>query len=773
VEKLLLVAAIVLLATAASGKTGLPDFVVPDCLGVNIHFVGPEHKQVDQIADAGFRYIRMDYIWNHVEKERSDYNFKPYDELLDALKKRDIRPLFILCYGNVHYDEGNAPRTDEGRKAFVEYARAAAEHFKGEGILWELWNEPNLAQFWRPAPSVEDYIKLAKLVYPALKKADPDCTVLAPALAGWDFGYFEQACKLGLLENTDVVSLHAYGAAKPEDAAQYYANIRAIIGKHAPKGREIPIVSGEWGYPAVKGFTVEKQGEFIVRQFLTNLMNDVRLSIWYDWHDDGPDPDENEHHFGTVYLDYKPKPAYFAVQTLTRELAGYAFAARLTTGSSDDYLALFRKGDDYRLAAWTAGRPHKVKLPVDVEQFEVVSLEGVRSPLQATGGEIDLELSGAVQYIEPLQPSKRWAMEAAWKVSARTVWNDGRLEAEVVSESTGGDAVLKVSGNGLAAQQTSAEGRPDRPVTLRTRGRYVHNGDSTPNVTVSLTVKGTDRPMVRVIPVDPSACPRVEVLPPAEGELLIEVSRPESDYPAEFAGKLLIGSLSGVKLEERAVEVDLPEGSDRAVYRFRMAQEPALVYSFSCRLVDSDGGDVVRIPTRRYTIVETFADGKVGDVVNEYALELDGDSQVPAKADLIYAKAPAGGPGPVCAKLDYEFEQGWRFVRVSPRPMIRIPEKPLYAKLWVKGDDGDGLSRLRLLDSDGQTFQPDYGRLNFAEWRCLTADLTCASAGHWGGKNDGVVRYPVSWDTLFLLDNAGGRKSNGTVHLGSLMVCYD
>lgn len=45
-------------------------------------------------------------------------------------------------------------------------------------------------------------------------------------------------------------------------------------------------------------------------------MNDVPLSIWYDWHDDGQDPKEKEHNFGTVTWDYQPKPAYLAAQTL-------------------------------------------------------------------------------------------------------------------------------------------------------------------------------------------------------------------------------------------------------------------------------------------------------------------------------------------------------------------------------------------------------------------------------------------------------------------------
>lgn len=748
---------------AASSKTGLPDFVVPDCLGVNIHFTGSQDEQVEHIAEAGFRYIRMDVIWSHVEKTKGQYDLKGYEELVDSLSRRSIRPLFILCYGNPLYDEGKAPHTDEGRRAFVAFVKATAERFKGKGILWEIWNEPNLGQFWRPEASVEDYLKLAKLVYAALKEADPGCTVLAPALSGWDFGFLEKAFKLGLLECTDVVSLHAYGSAIPEDAARYYATVRALISKYAPKGKELPIVSGEWGYTAV-GMKVETQGEYLARCFLTNLMNDARVSIWYDWHDDGPDPKEVEHHFGTVYLDYKEKPAYHAMRTLSTELAGYAPASRISAESDQDYLALFRKGDDYRLAAWTTGQPHKAKIPVDVPRCDVVALTGERTSIDAKDGALEVELSGAVKYIEPLQPSKRWALEAEWKVRATAVWDNGKLMAEIASDGPDAGGSLKATGKGLG--KTEARGG-------ELRGDYVWDGESRPHITVSLTAKGTDRPLVRVVEIDTSACPSVEVLPPSTGELAFAIRQPASGAGMAFKGKLVLGNYGGIRPARDFEMVDLRAGESQQVVRLKTAQEPSAVYSFACKLVDESGRDVVRLPAKRYSVVEAFAGGNIGDAVSKYACELDGDPKVPAKASLTYAKAPGDAPGDVCARLDYEFDTGWRFVRVSPRPMTPIPERPRWAKLWIKGDGHDGLARLRVADSEGQTFQPDYGRLNFSEWRCLTAEMTGEGAGHWGGANDGIVRYPVSWDTLFLLDSAGGRKASGVVYLGPLMLCYD
>ena len=57
-------------------------------------------------------------------------------------------------------------------------------------------------------------------------------------------------------------------------------------------------------------------------QQLANLLNNVPLSIWYDWKNDGTDANDAEHNFGTVFPDLQPKPAYRAMQTLTHELSG-------------------------------------------------------------------------------------------------------------------------------------------------------------------------------------------------------------------------------------------------------------------------------------------------------------------------------------------------------------------------------------------------------------------------------------------------------------------
>ena len=44
-------------------------------MGVNIHFTNPKPGEIKLIADAGFRWVRMDFKWDVTERERDQYDF--------------------------------------------------------------------------------------------------------------------------------------------------------------------------------------------------------------------------------------------------------------------------------------------------------------------------------------------------------------------------------------------------------------------------------------------------------------------------------------------------------------------------------------------------------------------------------------------------------------------------------------------------------------------------------------------------------------------------
>ena len=160
---------------------------------------------------------------------------------------------------------------------------------------------------------------------------------IGPATLQIDFKFLEECFKSGLLEYWKAVSVHPYRQTGPETAVPEYAEIAEDDRPVRPHGKTIPIISGEWGYSSAwKDFDEARQGRMLARELLVNLTEAVPVSIWYDWHDDGPDPKEPEHHFGTVLAAYHggrdpaydPKPAYRAMKTLAAELGVFSFAKR-------------------------------------------------------------------------------------------------------------------------------------------------------------------------------------------------------------------------------------------------------------------------------------------------------------------------------------------------------------------------------------------------------------------------------------------------------------
>jgi hypothetical protein len=395
--------------TSASPHPSLPSDVVPDGLGVNIHFTDPAAGEMEMLAAGGFHWVRMDFSWGRTERERGKYDFSPYDRLLASLEAHKMRGLFILDYGNDLYQADGAVTTVEAREAFARWAAAAVVHFRGHGILWEIWNEPNIG-FWKPKPDVGQYIALALATSEAIHKAAPEEAVIGPATSGVDLGFLEECFKAGLLERWAAVSVHPYRQSPPETAALDYLKLRRLINRHAPNGKTIPILSAEWGYSAAwKGYDADIQGRMLPRQWLSNLAQGVPLSIWYDWHDDGTDAKEAEHHFGTVahahHGDrdpaYDPKPAYLAARTLSSVLKGFRFAKRIAVGGADDYVMLFTKGDERVLAIWTiAVESHSLKIPCSAGRFELVRHTGERpAPVTVEADTLTITVDDAPQYL--------------------------------------------------------------------------------------------------------------------------------------------------------------------------------------------------------------------------------------------------------------------------------------------------------------------------------------------------------------------------------------
>lgn len=378
----------------------LPGRVIPEPFGVNIHFTQPAPGELELLDAMGVDFVRMDLFWHQIEHEcQGCYDFAAYDQLVAQLSERGIRLILILDYGNLLYGGGDAHHYDEGRAAFARFSATAARRYRGRGIIWEIWNEPNLDKFWHGSPDPLSYARLATATITAIRSVDPTALIVGPATSGFPWEYLQTLAAAGLYTKLDAVTVHPYRFDAPESAWADYAQLRTILDRASPD-RKIPIIAGEWGYATVEGgITERQQAAYLTRQYLSHLTADVELSIWYDWRNDGLNPHDPEHNFGLVTAELAPKISYRAAQTLVATLSGYQFQRRIPLANPADYLLLFRNHERVALAAWTTGEPHSVTLPAFCEVVESVNLLGATQPLTATNGGLDISLASAPGYV--------------------------------------------------------------------------------------------------------------------------------------------------------------------------------------------------------------------------------------------------------------------------------------------------------------------------------------------------------------------------------------
>ena len=387
----------------------------PTGTGVNIHFTDAQPGEIKMIADAGFRWVRMDFKWEVTETQRGVYNFAPYERLLAALDEYHIRAYFILDYGNPLYTPDKAVRTEEARQAFARWAIAAAKHFANRGIVWELFNEPDIEIFWPPKPNVGEYVALALTVSRTWRAQVPNEILIGPATAAIDVPFLESTFKAGLLQYWSAVSIHPYRKTTPETVAADYCDVRKLIQTYkGTASNTVPIISGEWGYSSVSRWMNEtQQAEMLTRQFLTNAANGIPISIWYDWKDDGLDVNEPEHHFGIVRHEFRQngdspfesKPAYLAAKTVNAFLAGSTYQKRLMLAGSDTFVLVFSNSGRERIAAWTTSTSaRQVSISLKPGSYSVTTASGekIRDVSVGQNG-LTVELSSSPVFVWPVR----------------------------------------------------------------------------------------------------------------------------------------------------------------------------------------------------------------------------------------------------------------------------------------------------------------------------------------------------------------------------------
>lgn len=205
-------------------------------------------EQLRMIADAGFTWIRQEFVWEDIEVDgrgqftdsRNDVDgdgvidtidgWAKYDRIVDMAEKHGIRIQARLsnppAWAQAQGDPSGFGIPDD-LQDYVNFAAAAAERYRGRIRYYQIWNEPNIYPEWGALPDgsprpidPETYTELLCRTHDTLKAIDPEIVIISGALAPTsalsardlnDFIFLQRMYDAGAGACFDILSMQGYG----------------------------------------------------------------------------------------------------------------------------------------------------------------------------------------------------------------------------------------------------------------------------------------------------------------------------------------------------------------------------------------------------------------------------------------------------------------------------------------------------------------------------------------------------------------------------------
>jgi xylan 1,4-beta-xylosidase len=182
------------------------------------------------VDELGFRYVRFHDIFHDTygtvkkDGDRLVFDWTGIDKLYDGLLARGIKPFVELGFTpkvmttsnlTIFYWKGNTSHPQPGPwgQLIDAFVRHLIQRYGVEEVRqwpFEVWNEPNLKDFWEGADQ-KAYFELYANTARTIKKIDPTLKVGGPSTAGaaWVPELLAYAKKEGVA--VDFVTTHTYG----------------------------------------------------------------------------------------------------------------------------------------------------------------------------------------------------------------------------------------------------------------------------------------------------------------------------------------------------------------------------------------------------------------------------------------------------------------------------------------------------------------------------------------------------------------------------------
>lgn len=329
----------------------------------------PRHGELtdamEDMASTGARWIRIDLDWSVMQQDAPDttcsnirWDGSDPDRIVTAARDAGLNVLLVVGYTPKWANGGHTDNKYEPAEGFGDdygdFVYCAGRHFIPKGVTaWELWNEPNIKPFWKPAPNQAHYISRvlvpgSKGIRQAASELGTPVTVVTGSTAPAASPFSPPEWVEGLYKDTslrptfDHIGHHPYSFPNaPTDGWQaftqsdhMYATMRAN-GDHAKQ-----IWATEIGWPTCvvdpenkcvdEATQYQRVGEAYTHWYARTFAGPL---FWYSYRDQQPETDTPAwwETMGVLRRDGTRKQAYSALKWWNERLTPYQYEVRRDT----------------------------------------------------------------------------------------------------------------------------------------------------------------------------------------------------------------------------------------------------------------------------------------------------------------------------------------------------------------------------------------------------------------------------------------------------------
>ncbi len=330
----------IMVSCTSEGSGGLGGLTIGISPGSGILDLDPDEQreQLDRVSSLGAEWVRIDLDWSRIESARGELDWETTDALVEEAGDAGLEVLLLVTYTpSWARPEGasnkHPPSDVSDWEAFV---RLAADRYGGSVAAWEIWNEPNVVDFWESGADPRGYATLFEAAARAIRAESPDTTVITGGLAPAS-NEGDELSPLAFLSElyrylepglADAIAVHPYTfPERPSDGGRNnpFQHLPTIIDLVASEeGRVLPIWLTEFGAPtgtSDKAVSPTEQAEIIADAMRCVRGSDALGPLFlYNLEDPSDaDPTDREDNFGLIGADGQPKPAWDAVAEVLNE----------------------------------------------------------------------------------------------------------------------------------------------------------------------------------------------------------------------------------------------------------------------------------------------------------------------------------------------------------------------------------------------------------------------------------------------------------------------